>query len=302
MDWILLSVLAYFFLAIESVANKFLITGKVKSWRLYLFYIGLLSFFSLILAPFGFAWPGWKIFLAAVISGVIFFGYLMLLFSSLKNSSATRVFILVGAGSTLVTFILSRLFLGEQLETRDIMGVIFLLVGGYFISYKFYKRRFFSHWKSSFLAGMVMGLSLVILKWAFDAFAGHNFITVYLSSRVGIVLATGAMIFLPSFRKKIFFLLKKRKKKKQASQFGAIILVKSLAGGAALIINWSIQEGSVTIVNALASVQYLFVFILSMILGVYFKDVLQEKLEARNTAYKAIGSALVVVGIFLVLI
>jgi len=302
MDWILFSVLAYFVLAIESVANKFLITGKVRSWRLYLFYVGLLSLFSLVFIPFGFAWPGWKIFIASTISGMIFFGYLASLFSSLKKSSATRVFVLVGAASTLVTFLLGRIFLGENLENRDIIGVIFLMIGGYFMAFKFYKGRFFSNWKKAFLAGVLMGISLAILKWSFDSFPGHNFITVYTGSRIGIVTMTLFFLLIPSFRERVFGLLKGRDNKKQTKHFGLIVLFKALAGAASIVLNWSIQIGSVTIVNALAAVQYLFVFFISMVIGVYFKDVLQERLDLKTTIYKAVGSALVVIGIILVMV
>jgi hypothetical protein len=77
MSWILISIFAYFLLAFESVANKFLISGKVKSWRLYLFYIGLLSASSLVLAPFGLQWPGIRIFLLSVFAGVVFLATLL---------------------------------------------------------------------------------------------------------------------------------------------------------------------------------------------------------------------------------
>jgi len=302
MDWIGISIVAYFILAIESVANKFLISGKVKSWRLYLFYIGLLSLFSFVLAPLGLAWPGWTIFTVAVISGIIFFCYLTTLFLSLKRWGASRVFVLVGATSTLATLFLSRIFLGEELAAYDIWGISFLIIGSFFISFKYYKGRFFSGWRTVVLSGFFFAASLVMLKYAFDAFSGHNFISVYIYSRVGIVGMTIFLLIFASYRNRVFELLKKRNNKKNARHFGATVLVKAMAGVAAIMINYSIAIGSVTIVNALSSVQYLFVFILSIILSFYFKKIFQENLERKNTLYKAIGAVLVVTGIIMVMI
>ncbi len=302
MEWISVSILAYFLLAIESVANKFLISGKVKSWKLYLFYIGILSLFAWVLAPFGLAWPGYGIFWIAVISGVVFFGYLALLFMCLKKWGASRVFVLVGATSTLTTLILSALFLGEEFTTQDIWGIMLLIMGGFFISFKYYKGRFFRGWKKVALAGILMAVSLVLMKYSFDQFSGHNFVSVYIYSRIGIVGMTLFLLLFASYRERVVDLLKKRDNKRHAKHFGWTMIVKALAGVATVMISYSIAIGSVAIVNALSSVQYLFVFILSIILSFYFKEAFQENLERKNTLYKAIGAVLVVVGIILVMI
>ncbi len=299
MNWILLAILAYFLLSVESVANKFLITGKVKSWRLYLFYIGLLSLFSLLLAPFGLKWPGIQIFLVSVAAGVIFFGYLAFLFSSLKGSAVSRVFVLIGAVSTLVTAVLSKMLLDEQFDLQKIAGILLLIIGGILISFKFYKHKLFSGYKKALIAGVLLAVSMIVLKYAYDQ---QNFVSTYIYSRFGIAGMTVVLLLVPSYRKRVFSLLKKKDKSKQASNFGAVVGVKTLAGIATAIREYSISIGSVVIVSALASVQYLFVFLLSVGLAFYFKSALKENVEKRNVLHKALGVLCVVVGVLLMML
>ncbi len=42
-NWLLIAIAGYLLLAIEAVIAKILLTSKVKDWRLYSFYVGLLS-------------------------------------------------------------------------------------------------------------------------------------------------------------------------------------------------------------------------------------------------------------------
>ncbi|MEA2007094.1 MAG: hypothetical protein U9O20_02955 [Patescibacteria group bacterium] len=299
MNWIILAILAYFLLSVESVANKFLITGKVKSWRLYLFYIGLLSLFSLLLAPFGLKWPGLQIFLVSVAAGVIFFGYLAFLFSSLKGSAASRVFVLIGAVSTLVTVILSKMLLDEQFDLQKILGMILLVIGGVLISVKFYKHKLFSGWKKATIAGVLLAFSMIALKYAYDQ---QNFVSTYVYSRFGITGMTVILLFVPSYRRRVFSLLRKKDKSKQASNFGAVVSVKALAGVATAIREYSISIGSVAIVSALSSVQYLFVFVISMIMAFHYRNAFKENTDKKTVFYKAVGVMSVVMGVLLVML
>jgi drug/metabolite transporter (DMT)-like permease len=304
MDWIVISVLAYLLLAVESVANKFLIVGKVKSWRLYLFYIGLLSLISLVLIPWGFVWPSWKVSAGAILSGIFFFAYLAVLFSSLKKWTASRVFVLMGAVNTLSILILALVFLGETFTFYDLVGIMCLIGGSFFISYRYDKLRLFQGYKWAILAGILSAISFAILKLAYDAHAvsGHNFVGVYIFSRFGITGMTLLLLLWPNYRQRVFSLLKKGKSKEQAENFGWVLLIKVLSGVAAVMVNYTVAVGSVTIVNALSAVQYLFIFFLSIILGYYFKSALEENLDRKNIFYKTVGAALVVAGIILVML
>ncbi len=299
MCWLSLAIFAYFLLAFESVANKVLITGKIKSWQRYLFYVSFLSLFSLLLAPFGLTWPGLGAFLTSFFAGVVFFGYLGFLFSALSHSTASRVFVLTGAVSAIVTLLLSSLFLGDTFNAAKIFGIFMLVFGGFFISFKFYKKRFFSSYKKVILAGILYAVALVVLKHSFDS---QNFVSGYIYSRLGIVAMAGLSMTIPSFRRKAFPLFRAGKRSDDVSQFALVAAVKSLAGVATALLNYAIAIGSVAIISALVSVQYLFVFVLSIIFGFLFQDMLRENMNRTNVLTKALGVVLIVAGIFLIMI
>ena len=56
---IFLAILAYFFNAITSVIDKFLLNKGIPNSVVYAFYMGILSIFVLPLFLVEFFWPGW---------------------------------------------------------------------------------------------------------------------------------------------------------------------------------------------------------------------------------------------------
>lgn len=299
MHWLPIATFAYFLLAFESVANKYLITGKIKSWQLYLFYIGILSSFSIGFAPFGLTWPGIHAFSVAFIAGIIFFGYLGFLFATLEHCAASRVFVLTGAVATVVTFMLSSLFLDNTFSVQKVFGIVELVIGGFFISFKFYKNRFFSGYKKAIIAGILYAVSIILLKYSYE---DQNFASGYIFSRAGIVAMTFVALAVPAFRNKVFTLLKTKKKRQSASQFGGVLAVKILAGIATALLNFTIAIGNVTIINALVSVQYLSVFLLTVIFGFFLKDEFRENMNKTNLLMKFLGVILIISGVILVTI
>jgi drug/metabolite transporter (DMT)-like permease len=291
--WIYSAVAGYTFLAGEAVLSKFLITARLKNWQLYTFYIGLFSIFSLIFTPFGLEWHGAGALLAAIFSGVIFYVALAFLFQSLLVSSAVRVYVLFGAVTTLVTAFLAPVFLDEKITVASLLGIVFLLVGGLFISYKYYEKTFFSNWQKTILAGILAGISLVVLKYAYSE---QNFVSGYIISRMGITASAIFSLLIPSFRKKIFSNFKKGRKKENLKNFLGSVGAKTLAGIGTVLIHYGIFLGSVVVVSALVSVQYLLTFIFSVILSFYWKKIFVEKFTPLNVALKFIGVALVVLG------
>ncbi len=292
MNFILVAISGYFLLALEAVASKFLLTGRIKSWQAYVFYVGIFSAFSFLLFPFAKIGIDAFAFIQLVFSGVLLALALIFLFQSLINSAASRVYVLFGAITTLSTLILSFLQ-GQVIEIFQLAGIVALMLGGFCISFKFYKKRFFSSYKKIILAGILSGCSWVVLK---QGFQGAEFISGYIFSRMGIVLVALFLMLAPSFRQAV---QKKIKKKDKANAFNflGVLGAKTIAGLGSILISYAIFLGSVTTVNALVSVQYLFTFFLATVLAFYFKKEMQEKIFLKNLIYKGLGVALIILGV-----
>jgi drug/metabolite transporter (DMT)-like permease len=298
MNWIAISIIGYLLLAVEAVMSKYILAARMKSWQLYAFYVGIFSVFSIFFAPFGLGWSGVLPFFTSLLSGMIFFLSLAFLFHSLIRSSASRVYVLFGASSTIATAILASILIGEVFSGREIAGIFSLLAGGAVISYKFYAGRFFSHWRGATLAGILAAFSMVLLKFGFE---NGTFLDGYIVSRMGILLAALAALLIPDFRKSVFENLKKRNRRENVENLAGTIVAKSTAGLGTLLVNYSISLGSVAVVSSLVSVQYLLTFIFALFLSFFLKDIFIERFSILNFLTKMAGILLVMLGTLLLI-
>jgi len=296
--WIYIAIIGYALLAVEAVMSKYILAARMKSWPLYAFYVGIFSAFSLFLAPFGLKWQGVLPFLISFLAGIIFFLSLSFLFYSLVRSSTSRVYILFGAVSTIATAVLARLMIGEIISEKEAAGIIFLLLGGAVISYKFYASRFFSHWRGATLAGILAAFSLILLKLGYN---NGTFVNGYIISRMGIMFAALAALLIPDFRKAVFENIKKRKRKENIENLAGTIVAKATAGLGTLLINYSISLGSVAIVSSLVSIQYLLTFVFALFLSLFLESIFVEKFSLLNILAKMTGIFLVTIGTLLVI-
>jgi len=296
-NWLLISTAGYLLLAVEAVITKILLSNKVKSWQLYSFYVGLLSLNGVLFAPFGLKWFGGMLFLESLLTGTIFFLALVFLYKSLEKSSASRVFILYGSVVTVASFFWEYLLLGQLFSKADLMAVLLLILGGFLVSFKFYKNRMFSDYKTVIFSGFLMALALVMMK---DIFTQQNFITGYVFSRFGVFLSALSLMLYPKFRRVVKASLKNKSKKDNQKNFGFILGAKIVSGTGTILITYAISLGSVTIINALVSVQYSFVFIFTVLLGFLNRKMIQEKVTTKNIIFKTAGLILVIMGIFLI--
>ena len=293
MNWIIFAVSGYTLLAVEAVISKYILAGRMRSWQLYAFYIGIFSAFGFVFAPLGLKWYGAYPFAISVLSGIIFYISLLFLYRSLLHSSTSRVYILYGAVATISTTVLAKILLGEIFTSRELLGILFLLVGGIFISYKFYAWRFFSNYHRTIASGFLVALSLVLLKYGYNE---QKFVTGYVLSRFGLLLGALFSLAVPSFRKAIRSNLKKRGRNENTKNFAGTLGAKTIAGIGTLLINVGIATGSVAIVSALVSVQYLLTFLFALTLSFYLKKIFVERFGWLNFFAKIAGVVLVALG------
>lgn len=308
MSSIILAIFGYFLTALEAIISKFLLTGKIKSWKLYVFYIGIFSLFSLVFFPLGLRWYGWDLFAISLVSGVALFVYLAMLYQVLEKQPASFVYVFSGALSIIGVLVFSELLLQEALSIEMLGGIIFLLLGGLLIAVDPSELRLIKGAAMIIGAGIVFSVHLVLLKYVYQeielvsggANRASDFVSGYIPSRVGEALATAAAFAVPSFRKEVFRLLGKKEKGKRAKHFLATALAKTLAGLGTLLVNVAIFWGSVTVVNALMAVQYLFIFVMSLLLTLFYKNVFGEKLRFEAMVVNCVGVILVIIGVVLV--
>lgn len=303
MDWLIFAILAYFLIAVGVILDKFLLSSKrVSHPANYAFYSGALSAFAFFFSPLGFHWAGWERAVASVFSGIIFVYGILALFYAINKNEASRVTPVVGAVTPIGTFVISWMFFGEGLNLFQLLGVTFLISGGLLISFNFSgigKGSFFSGFSSSISAGLLLAVAFLI----FDRlFLEDNFWNVYIWTRLGLVLGAFSLLAFPSLRIPILKSLsgfRKNKRNKNRSSAILFVLVKILAGVSSVILNYAISLGNVTVINAMISVQYVFIFIFGFFLSSYFPVIFQEKRTVSNFFQKIGAIIIIFLGLFL---
>ena len=305
MTWIIIVVGAYLFGALSNVGDKFLLGSKrISSAPVYAFYVGVFGLGAFLLAPFGLSIPTGNIMILCLVSGALFLAGITFLYFAIERAEASRVVPVFGAVIPLASFILAAIFSIEKLALIQVFGVALLIFGGLLISFdlplKLGKRKFFSGFYHACAAGLIVAVAYLMFKHISES--GEHFITWYIWTRVGSLFGAVGLLFVPSWRKNIFNSFSAAKKnKKHAAKTGGIFIGNKLVGGTGtLMLNYAIQLGSVTLINSLVSLQYVFVLAIVAILSRTRAHIFQEKLLFWDWAQKIVAIGIIAIGMFLI--
>ncbi|OGI34494.1 MAG: hypothetical protein A2259_01100 [Candidatus Moranbacteria bacterium RIFOXYA2_FULL_43_15] len=303
MHWLAIAGVAYLLIALEVILDKFLLSSRrVSHPAIYAFYSGVLSLFAFIFFPFGFHWiPSGRI-AVSLLAGMIFVYGILSLFFAIRKSEASRVTPVVGATIPVVTYFLSIFFLEESLGMAELSGVAMLILGGIWISLDISKgadRRFFKGFLPSILAGVLLGSAFTLFKSFYES---DKFINVYIWTRFGVMLGALSLLANPGWRRLIVgSLFNFKKPSSENKKSGAIfVMTKCLGGVGSILKEYATSIGSVTIVGALVSLEYVFIFVFGIALSFWLPAVFQEKRGAGNIFQKISAIAIITVGVVLV--
>lgn len=292
MSWIYLVLLAQFINAAVVLLDKFLLTSKnIVRPLVYVFYVSLLSGVVIVLLPLGVVMrPTSPVIFLSLFTGAAFTFSIYFLYSALFSADASDVAPAVGAVTALATLLFSFLFLDAILTGNFLLGFIGLVTGMALMSYFRFNRR-----ETSFvlLAGVFFALSAVSVKMLFNSTPFWNG---FFWSRLGNVAVVLPLLFWPVHRKMFWHNLRQSSLK---TKF-LVVISKFLAGTAFLLILLSIKLGNVSLVNALAGTQFVFLLLFALIFTKKFPNYFYETVHRHEAVMqKVLATLLVVAGYFL---
>jgi drug/metabolite transporter (DMT)-like permease len=305
MSWLAITLFAYFLLALEIVLDKFLLSSKrVSHPAIYAFYSATTGLFALVFIPFGFHSISYLEVIYRLIAGIIFIYGMLALFSALNESEASRVAPVVGAVVPIAVFFLSIMFLGDRFSGKEILGLTLLIVGGLLISLDFSQKqkfKLFIGFKRSIIAGILLAIAAALFK---EFYRHDNFLNVYIWTRIGAFSGILFFFLIPVWRKIILSSLSKFKNpEKENQKSGALYIISRSMGGLGSILKEkaaSLAAASVTLVNALVSAEYVFVFLMGIGFSLWFPQVFKERKDLRTTVQKVVSILIITLGIMLV--
>lgn len=298
----LLAIIGYFLAALVFVLDRYILHSRIPSPSVYAFFVGMFSIFGLLVAPFGLGFFGWGPTLLALLSGVLFVWGLVALYSAIAVSDISRIAPLVGSLATAFVLLVSQsgiLVASESFDAMKVWAICLLVGGGLLLSLQFpFKRRvFFRGFAFSVMAGVFLALFSLLYKAGAE---GQNFVSDFVYSRLGMVLGAFSLLLYAPFRKKILHsCCRVEQKERRKRQWTTVIIFvgnKTLSGVSYFCNSLAITLGSVVAVQALASVQYAFVVVLSGVASVWIPSAFRQKMNMGFAIQMVTALTLIAVG------
>jgi drug/metabolite transporter (DMT)-like permease len=293
--WLLFVVLAQFINAFVAIFDKRIIK-TVASPLVYAFFTCALSVIAVFAIPFGVHWPDWQTIALSLCASAAFLGSILCIYDALKISSPSEVAPVAGAVTAITTFIFSFFLLGDVLPAHFLVGFGLLVLGMLFISHFELTRRSFLF---LVLSGTLWGLSTVLIKMTFslDPSFAHGFFW----TRITNVAMAAILIALPVTRRAFKNRPEAHTPKNKKSSGNYLILVnKFLAGFAFILTLYAIKISNVSLVNALSSLQYVFLLGLALFFGNRMARYFHERRHKAEWLHKIFATSLIIIG-FLIL-
>jgi hypothetical protein len=296
MLWLLVAVSSYILLAVTSLIDKVLLSGKLTDPKLYAFYIGILTAAAFLLLPFGVLAPvAPAIFFLGMVAGMtqIYGSYFYL--AALGRFEASRVVPLIGSLVPIFGFFLTALVSGGAavLSSWEFAGFLLLIAGGWLIMADHVSIK-----KKSlgliFLAALFFALTVVVAKLVYLRLPFLNgFILIAFGS------ATAAVTFLLSKNVRRVVFGKHSADYKGKPNF-LFFFGQGLGGAAFLLQSFAVSlapQASVPVINAMAGVQYVFLFFFAALLSLRLPDLVKEKMTRAVFVQKTAAIILIMAGL-----
>lgn len=258
----------------------------------YVFWLGALSVFGVLLVPFGYHSPGIAVILIAFFAGMLQLVGVFFYYAALKRGEASETLAIMGGFSPVATALIALALLSRHMTGGELVGFALMSSGGFimFLSEKLPLKKLLP---PVLVAAGLLGLVNVLEKIVFNQ---TNFVSGYVWFTLGTF--TGALILLvpPSWRKQIF---EESQQDEPRNRFWYFVN-RFMAGVGSFLIYYAISLTHPAIVDAISGVRYGVIFIGALLLTKLKPLWLKEDFSGWQLVTKTAGVCLVGAGLALV--
>ena len=291
MTWFTLSLLAAFLWAITTAVDKLVLVRWQVTPALMTFISELIAliaacgvWLTMGLSEMSYSRIGLALFAGVLKTLMVLFYYLAI--AREEVSRIVTIFYLL----PLFILLTARFVLHESLQPQEYQGVILLVSGAVLITCK---DKPFPQLNLAFcfaiLGVLCVTVNQIIIKYLLEA---TDYWTVFSYVRVGSFLAVVPL--LPIVVSKVQAISSERK----GSVLALMAVNDTIGVGALFIFTIAVSLGSVTLVNALSSVQLLFLLLIVVTVGTVNPNILREELGRTVLLSKLIAILLMICGTF----
>ncbi len=278
-----------------------MITKEFSDPLVYVFYFSLFSLIAFLLLPFTHV-PMLGVIILASLSTLLWTAGAYFMLKALKIGQASRVIPIIGTLTPVLLFI--QALSTNSINTQQILAVIVLILGLVFLTLPDFKlsitdrsKLFFQELPLEIFASLFFASSYLILR---EAYLHDNFLTVLVWSRLILFPLGILLLIIPNTRKIILSNFKSKGRAGFLPRVTYLFLVGQAVGGASeLLLTLSISLATPALVNSLQGVQYVFLFLATLLLAKKFPGVFTEKFSSKNIFVKIGGIILIGFGLYI---
>ncbi|PYX50576.1 MAG: hypothetical protein DMG76_34310 [Acidobacteria bacterium] len=287
---IFLAIIAHSLIGVSLVWDKVLLRRpETRNLLSYVFWLGFISVFGLLLMPFGFHMLSLTAIILAFAAGLLHLVANFFYYAALKAGEASQTLAIMGGFSPVATALIAIGLLRHPLGRGSLLGFV-LLVGGGFLMFFSEKLNYREMLPSILIASVSFGLVNVMQRLVFDA---TNFVSGYVVFTFGTFVGTLALLIRPSWRAQIFASPEKAEPRNRFWYF----VNRFMAGVGSFLIFLAISETSPALVEAITGLRYVIIFLGAYGITKLHSDWLREDFSGPVLLGKTAATALVVAGL-----
>lgn len=293
MGWIFYSLLAAFLWATVNVVDKYTMSKLVESPLVPLLLLGIIGLFAS-----GSIWclkgvkplSHYNLSLA-LLAGLFYILTMLFYYLALKHEEVSKIIPIYYLSPVFILFIAKEI-LGEIFTINQYFGIIFLVFGAVLVS-----ADSLLNFKGNkgvcyiLMAAFCYSLNQVLTKYLLK----HNeFWSVFAYIRLGVFLSLLPALYW-NFRILVDYC-----KKIPCQAYKIMILNQLINLMGVFVITLAMTSGYVTLVNALVSVQPIFVLAITLILSFVLPNILKETLKDWVLIKKFMATLFIVIGVWII--
>lgn len=323
--WLGLAISAYFCFGLVNFLDKYLIGGPLQDYKIYSFYMGMMSIFVLFLIPIGFLVsigilsplkviipdfskvfliPSFPQIVLSLAAGATFLFALATLYRGIQYFEVSRITPAVGGLAPLFTLGLTYLFTSlpikseflqsETLGLKGYLALAFLTLGSVIITLRKKRLSSLGSLKISALSGFLFALGFILIKLVYSY---QPFWSGFIWIKIGSFLAAFLFLATPKVREEIIH----KRRLFQARVAGVFLTAKVSGAAGTLLRNGAIflaPMAFLPLIHALAGIQYVFLIVLATLLFFKYPRILQEEVSPSILTQKIIAILFIGVGLY----
>ncbi|HXE12797.1 MAG TPA: EamA family transporter [Bryobacteraceae bacterium] len=292
LDGILLAIIAHGLIGISLIWDKVLLKQRgTQNLVSYVFWLGAISIFGLILIPFGFQMPSLKVAGLAFFAGFLDLAASFFYYSALKSGEASEELAAMGGFGPVFTALISIPLLKTAIG-GDILGFTLMTLGGFtmFFGEKAPLKKMLP---KIVLAAGGFGLMNVLQKLVFNQV---HFVSGYVFFTFGTFIGSMLLLVPPSWRRQVF---QNSGQAPPKSKFW-YIFNRFLAGVGSFLVIYALSRTSPSLVQAITGIRYATIFVGAYLITKFRPSWFREDFGGRSLFVKALGTSLVIAGLILV--